>query len=201
MQSNFSEIVIEGPFVLVKGFLMGYLYGSKKEFRYFFHRKHGIRRETFREFIKELFEFESYVHLCLENNILQEFLGAVENAKDKIGLEVKSIRNINGANFSFSYEIFNKDIGQEIKTIFDNCSSGVKLKDFNTDEQSAKDAEGIEAYAPAHSYIARGSGKAEGNILDVMDLYLSIKKSNASENVVCSSIALDLEEINLKTND
>ena len=28
MPNKFSEIVIEGPFVLVKGFLMGYLYGG-----------------------------------------------------------------------------------------------------------------------------------------------------------------------------
>ena len=59
MQKSFSELVIEGQFVLVKGFIMGFLHGSDQEFDYFFHRKHGIRRETFKEFIKELFEFES----------------------------------------------------------------------------------------------------------------------------------------------
>jgi len=200
MQNKFSEIVIEGPFVLIKGFLMGFLYGSKKDFKYFFHRKHGIRRETFREFIKELFEFDSFVHLCLENSILQDFLDALEKSNKKIGLEVKSIRNINSAYFSFSYEIFNKAMAKEAKEIFDDSSNSMKLSDFKTNEEKEKDAIGVEGYAPVHSFVSRGSGKAGGNFLEIMDLYLSIKKSRSSECIICSDISLELEEINLKIN-
>ena len=104
MAKGFSELVIEGPFGLVKGFLMGFIYGSGKEYNYFFHRKEGIRRETFKEILKELFEYENYVHVCLENEAVAKFSEAIDYAHEKIGLSVKS------AYFSFSYELFNEEL-------------------------------------------------------------------------------------------
>lgn len=194
MQKSFSELVIEGPFVLVKGFIMGFLYGSDIEFDYFFHRKHGIRRETFREFIKELFEFDSYVHLCLENNVVPKFIKAIEKSHDKIGLAVKSLRAIRSASFSFSYEIFNEDLAKETKALFENSPAGVQVTDYKPIEEISDDAIGVEAYAPVHSFITRGSGKARGNFHDIMELYLNIKRSKASESIMCSEIKLDLED-------
>jgi hypothetical protein len=193
MKKHFSEMVIEGPFILVKGFLMGFLYGSDRQFQYFFHRKHGIRRETFREFIKELFEFENYVHLCLENSIVQNFSDAIKKSNEKIGLKIKSVRKIKSANFSFSYEIFNQELAAEAKKLFENLPAGLELSDFNTNEEIADDAVGPEGYAPVHSFISRSSGKAKGDFLDIMELFLRIKKSKLSESVICSRIHLDLE--------
>jgi len=194
MQKSFSELVIEGQFVLVKGFILGFLYGSGQEFDYFFHRKHGIRRDTFREFIKELFEFESHVYVCLDNKVLPKFLKAIEKSKEKIGLKLKSVRTINSANFTFSFEIFNKDLAGEIKRVFENSPAGVKVIDYKPIEEVSTDAIGIEGYAPVHSFVARGSGTAEGNFHDIMELYLNIKRSKGSESIMCSKISLDLEE-------
>ena len=194
MQKSFSELVIEGQFVLVKGFLMGYLHGSDHEFDYFFHRKDGIRRETFKEFIKELFEFESHVHVCLDNNVVPKFLKAIEKSKEKIGLEVKSVRAITSASFSFSFEIFNEELAKETEALFENSPAGVKVIDYKPTEEVSNDAVGVEGYAPVHSFVARGSGKAEGNFHDIMELYLNIKRSHGSECVICSEINLDLEE-------
>jgi hypothetical protein len=194
MQKSFSELVIEGQFVLVKGFILGFLHGSNQEFDYFFHRKHGIRRETFREFIKEFFEFESHVHVCLDNNVLPEFLTAIEKSKEKIGLEVKSVRAINSANFTFSFQIFNKEMAEETKDIFEKLPESIKLTDYKPIEEVAKDAVGVEGYAPVHSYAAHGSGKAEGNFYNIMELYLKIKRSKSSESIMVSEINLKLED-------
>ena len=181
MQKSFSELVIEGQFVLVKGFIMGFLHGSDQKFDYFFHRKHGIRRETFKEFIKELFEFESHVHVCLDNNIIPKFLKAIEKSEEKIGLEVRSVKAINSANFTFSFEIFNKELADDIKNVFENSPAGVKVMDYKPIEEVANDAVGVEGYAPVHSFVARGSGTAEGNFHDIMELYLNIIRSKGSE--------------------
>lgn len=194
MHKSFSEIVIEGQFILVKGFIMGFLHGSNQEFDYFFHRKHGIRRETFKEVIKELFEFDSHVHLCLDNNIIPKFLKAIEKSHEKIGLEIKSVRAIKSANFSFSYEIFNEELANKVKELFENSPAGISMIDYQPTVEKSDDAVGVEGYAPVHDFVARGNGKAEGNFYDVMELYLNVKRSKGSESIMCSEINLDLEE-------
>ena len=194
MQKNFSELVIEGQFILVKGFILGFMHGSDHEFDYFFHRKHGIRRETFKDFIKEIFELESHVHVCIENNIVPKFLKAVEKSQDKIGLQVNSVRAINSANFTFSFEIFNEELAKETEAIFENSPAGVKIIDYKPVEEVSDEAVGVEGYAPVHSFVARGSGKAEGNFHDIMDLFLNIKRSRGSESIMCGEINLDLED-------
>lgn len=194
MQKSFSELVIEGQFILVKGFILGFMHGSDHEFDYFFHRKSGIRRETLKEFIKELFEFENHVHVCLENNVVPKFLKAVEKSKNKIGLEINSVRAIKSANFSFSFEIFNEELSKETQAIFDNSPAGVNVVGYKPVEEVSDDAVGAEGYAPVHSFVSRGSGKAEGYFQDIMELYLKIKRSKASESIMCSEINLELED-------
>ena len=71
VKTTFSELVIEGAFALVKGFLMGFLCTYPELPRYFLHRKIGIRRHTLRDFLSELFEFENLVHLCLEDSVVE----------------------------------------------------------------------------------------------------------------------------------
>ena len=193
MVHKFSEIVIKGPFLLVKGFLMGYISGSEKKFDYFFHRKSGIRKESLKDLVKEYFEFENYVHLCIENNVLTQFLSAIEHSYEKIGLTVESVKNIKSALFSFSYEVFNKKIAQEIKELFTIKNKEVKIVGYHPREQKSKNGEGVEAYAPMHAYVSKGEGKIEGNFYHVMQLYLSIKRSNASDFINCSDIYLQFD--------
>lgn len=194
MHKSFSELVVKGQFVLVKGFLMGFLHGSDHEFDYFFHRKYGIRRETFKEFIKEIFEFDTHVHVCLENNVVPKFLKAIQQSNEKIGLEVKSVRAISSANFTFSFEIFNEELAKEAEELFKNLPADVQISGYNPIEEINKDAAGIEGYTPVHEFSARGNGTAKGNFHDIMELFLSIKRSKASESVMCSEINLELED-------
>jgi hypothetical protein len=194
MPSAFSEVVIEGPFMLVKGFLMGYLAGSGKSFEYFFHRKAGIRQETLKDMLKGLFDFENYVHLCIESRVVGNFTAAVEQAHDKIGLSVKSVQNVHSATFTFSFEVFNEELAEELKGIFAAVGPGLELTNFKPMEQHADDAYGLEGYAPVHSYLYRGSGSVAGDFMDIMSLYLAIKRSKAEELVITSDIGLKFEE-------
>jgi hypothetical protein len=193
MVKSFSEIVIEGHFGLVKGFLMGFLYGSEKEFSYFFHRKSGIRRETLKDLLKELFEFENFVHLCIESSKVSKFIKAIENSNDKIGLQVQSVKKIKSAGFNFSYEVFNEEIAYEIKNLFLEDAKKVKLQNYKPVNIKDKEAIGIEGYAPEHHFIGRGSGQVKGNFLYVMELYLKIKRCKSSELIISNDIILQLE--------
>ena len=96
--------------------------------------------------------------------------------------------------FHFSFEIFNKNLAEDIKKIFENSPAGVKVIDYKPTEEIADDAVGVEGYAPVHSFVASGSGKAEGTFCDIMELYLNIKRSKSSESIMYSEINLDLED-------
>ena len=174
MQKRFFEIVIEGPFVLVKGFLMGFLYGGDKTYDYFFHRKSGIRRETLKEFLKEIFEFENYVHLCIEEKVHDKFIAAIEKSYPKIGLKVRSSHEIKSARFSLRYEIFNENLSKEAISLIEDLPADVELIDYKPVITVRNDAVGVEGYAPEHSYIATGSGKVQGDFNGIINYFLKI---------------------------
>ena len=90
MQEKFTELVVSGSFALVKGFLLGFKGGSETDFCYFFHRKSGIRRDTLVELLKEVLDLDNYVHLCLEDKVVQQsvvFILEVIYEVDFLGLE------------------------------------------------------------------------------------------------------------------
>ena len=190
MSTAFSELVVEGPFTMVKGFLLGFLACRKPEGKYFFHRKDNIRRETFGEFVKELFELENYVHFCLEDDVIEPFKTAINLYTKITGYKIKSIKAIKGAEFSFAAEIFNKKIAEGFKEILKNLPEDVKLDDYYPSEQINKDAKGIESYAPLHEYIFRSKGTITGDFAGLMDLYTKIKRGNLSDFVMLSQIRL-----------
>ncbi|MHB2154720.1 hypothetical protein ACX8XN_10020 [Calditrichota bacterium GD2] len=192
MERKFSEIVIEGPFMMVKGFLLGFLACKKPEGKYFFHRKENIRRETLKEFVKELFELENYVHLCLEDELIEPFKQAIELYTQKTGYVIKSIKPIKGASFSFAAEIFEKELGNSFKQIVDHLPKGVSLKNYTPSEIIEQDAKGFEKYAPLHEYIFRAKGEIEGDFEGVIDTYMKIKRSDLNNFVICSEIKLEM---------
>ena len=193
MAKKFSEIVIEGPFVLVKGFLTGFLYGGDSEFNYFFHKREGIRRETLGEFLKEVFDFENFVHVCIESRVIDKLSAAVQKSNPKIGLKIKSVKEISSASFDFRYEIFNKELSDKAAALFDNLPAGVKTENYKPVVTIRNDAVGIEGYAPEHAFIATGSGKVNGEFDSVMDCFLKIKKSDLDEVITCGEIKLIFE--------
>jgi hypothetical protein len=190
MSKAFTEIVMEGPFMLVKGFLMGFLAMRKAQSNYFFHRKSGIRRETLKDLLKELFEMDNHVHFCLETELVSDFKTAAALYQEKTGLEIKSERAIRGASFSFAYEFHNKAMAEEAGQWFNQLPAGVKLADYQPFEHQAVEGHGIEGYAPLFEFTSRAKGRIEGEFEPVIDLYLTIKRSRLSEAVICSEVDL-----------
>ena len=193
---TFSELVVEGPFILVKGFLMGFWGSREPPPRYFIHRKVGIRRETLRDVLVELFELENLVHLCLEDEAVPAFRDAVEKAHPVIGISLKSTQKIAGAEFGFSFEIFNRDLADECKAVLSAVPEGVELIDFDQHEEVRKEAgaPSLSGYGSAHPYEYRGQGQVKGDFGGVVDLYLKCKRSKACPSILTREIGLALEE-------
>jgi len=193
MSKKYSEIVIEGGFMLVKGFLLGFLASAKPGSRYFFHRKSGIRRETFRELLKEFFELDNHVHVCIDNDLVADFTEATSLYSETTGNKIKSTKTISAASFSFAYEFFKEDLARKAKEMIEHLPEGVKLTDYFPFEEKDKEGHGVEAYTPLHEFTSRAKGKLIGDFEGIMDIYLNVKKSDLSESIICSDVILEFE--------
>jgi len=195
MQEDYTELVVEGSFALVKGFLIGFRYGSGNEFNYFFHHKSGIRRDTLAELLKEILDMDNYVHLCLEKNIVDIFKQAVLKAKPLIGIDVKKERQIKEARFNFSFSINNREAAERIKEMLNKLPPGVELEDYQPQEESHPEGEGgTGGYAPLHPYSFKSDGTVKGNFGAVMELFLKAKRMPESELMFLSEIVLGFED-------
>lgn len=193
MGKKYSEIIIEGSFMLAKGFLLGFLSTSQDHGKYFFHRKSGIRRETFRELLKDFFELDNHVHVCLEQPLVDKFKKASSLYTEITGNKIVSEKPIKSASFHFSYEFFNQDLAKQAKDILNKLPEGVSLTDYFPFEEHAEEGHGVESYAPLHEFTTRARGKLSGDFEGIMTLYLNIKKSNLSESIICDEVLLNFE--------
>jgi len=192
MGKSFSELVIAGPFELVKGFLIGFRCGAGEEFGYFFHHKSGIRRDTLSETLKGIFAIEYHVHLCLEDSVLERFQQAVEKAGSQIGLKIVNAKPIKAARFDFSFTINNRKAAQNVRKLLDHPAEGVSLEDYRPlEEEHAEHEKVVGGYAPLHPYSFKGSGTAHGGFGPVMELFLAVHRIPESELVLTGEIALE----------
>ena len=190
MSTTFTEIVVEGRFLMVKGFMLGFLGCQKPDGKFFFHQKENIRRETFGEFLKDLFELDNYVHFCLEDDLLEPFKKALTLYTKATGYKIKSERPVKGAEFSFAAEVYNRDLGDQLKNILNHLPEGVELKDYVPSEEINDDAKGFEAYAPLHAYIFRAKGIVTGDFDGIMKTYLDLKRGDLANFVILSQVKL-----------
>ncbi|RMF60790.1 MAG: hypothetical protein D6748_03205 [Calditrichaeota bacterium] len=190
MATTYTELIIKAPFLLVKGLLLGFMYGRGEEFPYFFHRKTGIRRETVGEIVRELLVLDTHTFLCLPDAVVDEFAEVVKKAEPVVQCKVVGQRKIAGAEFSFSFECLTQKTANKCKKLLGDLPEGVELVDFNPVEEKHKRRGTIGGYAPAPAYLYKGHGVARGDFGGVIDLYLRIKRSDISDFILCSDVKL-----------
>ena len=175
-QKEFVELVIESPFILFKGFLMGFIEGSGEKPVYFFSKKTGIKTETLVESLKVWFGFETLVHVCMEKEFAEKIKKAVENTFDKLGMKVKSEKEIKSASFNFKVVFYHKKDAKRFEELIHNLPEGVILDEFKKDIEEDKDAlkeKGI--YTAEHPYIYKAEGEIVGEFKGVVEVFLKMK--------------------------
>lgn len=191
MNQSFFEVVLEGNFMLVRGFVIGFLSAKKTTGLFFFHRKAGIRRETLKEFLREFFEMENHVHFCIESDLIGDFKKAAEYYEKQTGMKIQSVKQIKGATFSFAYEFFNEELSQKAKELLSSLPDGLEIKNYAPIENKDDEGIGMEGgYAPLHEFTSKGKGVIEGDFGGVIELFLKIKRSDLSESIICSDVDL-----------
>ena len=190
MSTPYTELIIKAPFMLVKGFLLGFMHGRNESFDYFFHRKAGIRRETLTEKVKEVLSLDSYTELCLPDSVSAEFINAIEKIDPSLEISVTQKRSIKGAEFQFNFSIFDPHQAEICKQLFTYIPATIEILDYQPEEKRDEEATGIQEYAPIHPYSFKGSGAVKGEFEGVMNFYLTIKRSELADQIVCKEIEL-----------
>jgi len=165
-----------------EGFVRGWLRARGDSSEVLNLEREEIERESLKGLIEEFIHpGEETLHLLVPEparSSVLEALSALEN--EGFPASEKTWRAYGNASARFSLDIFSKETGAKAKLLLKNPAEGVSVK-FEKDirETVREGAEGVELYAPDHSYEITGSGTVEGHIRPVLSIISSLKELGA----------------------
>jgi len=173
MNKSYCEVIVDGSFDLIRGFVLGFLEGKGLSGEAIFENEHHIQNEnTFGQLLRFIGVKEEYIHCivgCGFHNLLRQ---AVQNRGLQNEIKLISVRDIRDAYFEFNYRAYNRKLGEKFKVLFGSLPAGLRIeKGRGPEEQVHPDAKGIEAYAPLHEYELKGSGEIHGPVKEIIDFY------------------------------
>jgi len=173
MTKSYYEVILEGSFDLIKGFVLGYLEGSGIKGEAIFGREHHVENESkFGQLMRLIHVKGNKVHLIVGAGLHNLLKDAVSNRQDKLDIKILSVRKIADAHFDFAYKAFAKEFGDKLKELFENMPKGLELgPGYEPKETITPEAKGIEAYAPLHEYEIKANGRVHGLIKAVINFY------------------------------
>ena len=192
MTKPFVELVISSPFMLFKGFLMGFLAGTGHTGLYYFNRRSGIETETLKDHLKSWLGFENSVHICLEKILSENLETAIRQNHEKLGMEVISKRRIRMAGFDLKARFFDDEeperFKKELASLEDKMSVTITF-DARTSIPAWQDVgvgvlatlppyqHGIDATiaGPLHELLPLRTKLARETLVDVTEIKLSFE--------------------------
>jgi hypothetical protein len=172
MENKFTEVVFEGHYDTVRGFIEGFQDGMGTAHKFFFSSEAGIEAETFAELIKEWVFLGHKLHHVVMEDALFAKIKDVLSRKGKDALlnssSIKATTCVKEASFNFKFDAYARKYADEIKELLSNLPQGVSLHHYKPEEKIDPDAEGVELYAPAHDYIFHGKGTIIGPVEQVV---------------------------------
>lgn len=172
MGNRFIEVVFEGHYNTVRGYVEGLQDGMGTSHKVFFSSESGIAAETFSELIKEWVSLGHKLHHVVMEEVLYTILEDVLSKKGKDTSmnsgSIKSSKIIRQASFTFRFDAYARKYAEEIKELLGSLPEGVSLQQYKPEEKINHDAEGVELYTPAHDYIFHGKGAIVGPVEQVV---------------------------------
>jgi hypothetical protein len=182
MTKKYYEVVIEGSFDLIKGFVLGFLQGKGIEGEAVFSAERHIKQsEGIGQLLRQLTRRGDKSSIIIGEGVGRLLQEALARIGDDLDLEVLSVREIKAAHFDFDFRTYAKKAGEGLKEIFQNLPAGVTLEGFELQEDVRPEAKGVEAYAPLHHYEIRGKGRVTGDAKAVIDFYDRIEHNELIE--------------------
>jgi hypothetical protein len=168
MAKQYSEVVFEGHYSNIRGFIEGFIAGSGKELSFFFSEQAGVKAETMSEVLKEWISLSNKIHhVVMESELFEKIKKSLERLTDSDSLNkgsIKSAKAIITASFRFKFSTYGRKYGEDIKKLLEKLPGGLSLKEYSPVEKIDKDAKGVELYSPAHEYTFEGTGVIAGPV-------------------------------------
>jgi hypothetical protein len=172
MRKKWYEIVIEGSFDVIKGFITGFFEGRRMTGAIIFEREHHVKREgTLEHLLRAVHIEEDRVHMIMGKSTFRLLDQALNNRKHEIPLKVVSEKEILRAHFNFAYAAYAKRFGVELKNLFSKLPEGVHLEGYEPEEIERETKDSTAGYAPLHKYEIRAKGRVSGPAKEVIDFY------------------------------
>jgi hypothetical protein len=172
MGKNFVEVVFEGHYDAVKGYIEGFLAGMKKNYLFFFASDWNIEAETLKEHIRDWITLGDKIHHVIMEEDLFAKIDKALSAGGESGLlkfsSIKSRKHVKQASFDFEFESYGRKYAEEIKKLLSTLPEGVSLLDYEPQEKIDTGAKGVELYSPAHDYIFQGKGSIKGPVDEII---------------------------------
>jgi hypothetical protein len=189
MRKKWYEIVIEGSFGLIKGFVIGFFEGRKIGGAIIFERQHHVKREDGLEHLLRAVHIEEdRVHILMSERTFRMLDQALNNRKHGVPLKIVSKKEIVRAHFNFTYAAYAKRFGDELKNLFGKLPQGVRLEGYQPDEIERETKDSTAGYAPLHKYEIKAKGRVSGPAKGVIDFYDRLEHNKL----------IELEEIELE---
>ena len=183
MMKKYYEVVLEGSFEIMKGFVIGFLEGRGIQGEAVFGEEHHVENESmFGQLMRLIGRKGDQAHLIIGSGFHELLSKAIERRKEELDLKVVSVREIGDAHFEFRFKAFTRELGAELKARFDSLPEGLTMgKGYEAQEKSVPEGKGVEAYAPLHEYELRAKGEIHGSIKAAIDFYGEIEHHDMVE--------------------
>ena len=176
MIKKYNEVVLEGALDLIRGFVIGFLEGSKIEGEAIFNEDHHIEKEgAFGQLMRLVGIRGDQVHLIVGAGFYELLSEALKKRQQEINITTVSVKEISMAYFDFTYKAFTRELGSELKEMFGAISrdpEGLHMEaGYKPEEEIRPVGKGVETYAPLHEYQLNATGRIHGPVKDVIDFY------------------------------
>ncbi len=171
MIQEYVEVVLDGPFDFIKGFVIGFMEGRGISGDVIFEETDRTKGDVFVRLLRFVRLEEDHVHLIVGAGIHELLKEALEKRQDEVPVRIVRVRKIGEARFEFRYKTYSRPLGEELKTLFRNLPEGIHLEGYEPKETLRPESKAIEAYAPEHPYAVEASGTVNGRAKEAIDLY------------------------------
>lgn len=189
MSETYRELVVQGPYLLIKGFVAGLLAarGLGPEQVLFAH-EHHVAAEGLLEQLAEWVRLNPPdSHLLVPHSLYADVHQGLEKAQP-LGLAIRSDRPILSASVQFHYTAYTRRHAAELDGVVKRFAPHLRISDdYEPLPEVNSQAEGVEVYTPAHEFTLNAHGTATGALPTVLEFH---KEASAHALMKVSAITL-----------